>query len=302
MKIGLIGLGKMGKNLALNMIDHNVEVVGYNRSDDKTKAMVNDGLIPAYSIKELMDQLDEEKKVVWLMVPAGKPVDENIEEVVRYMNPGDIIVDGGNSNYKDTLRRNTDLNNKDIFLIDAGTSGGTDGARNGACIMAGGDDEAIEYLESVFKDICVSDGFQHMGKTGSGHFVKMVHNGVEYGMMQAIGEGFEILNESPFELDFKKVSKVWNNGSIISGYLMEMTENAFLHNDNTLDAIAPTIDSSGEGLWTAIEALNLRVAAPVITTALFTRFDSKKDNSFRNRLIAAQRNEFGGHKLHKKDD
>jgi len=302
MKIGLIGLGKMGKNLALNMIDHDVEVVGYNRSDDKTKTMVSDGLIPAYSIKELMDQLDDNKKVVWLMVPAGKPVDDNIREITKYMNPGDIIVDGGNSNYKDTLRRNTVLNNEDIFLIDAGTSGGTDGARNGACIMAGGDEEAIEYLENVFTDICVKDGFQHMGKTGSGHYVKMVHNGVEYGMMQAIGEGFEILDESPFELDFKKVSKVWNNGSIISGYLMEMTENAFIHNDNSLASIAPTIDSSGEGLWTAIEALNLRVAAPVITTALFTRFDSKRDNSFRNRLIAAQRNEFGGHKLHKKDD
>lgn len=302
MKIGLIGLGKMGKNLALNMIDHNIEVVGYNRSDGKTKALINNGLIPSYSIEELMKKLDGDKKIVWLMVPAGKPVDANIKEVMKYMNPGDIIVDGGNSNYKDTLRRNDELSKKDVYLIDAGTSGGTDGARNGACIMAGGEIEAINYLKDVFIDVCVKDGFQHMGRTGSGHFVKMVHNGVEYGMMQAIGEGFEILDESPFELDFKKVSKVWNNGSIISGYLMEMTENAFIHNDNELDAIAPTIDSSGEGLWTAIEALNLRVAAPVITTALFTRFDSKRDNSFRNRLIAAQRNEFGGHKLHKKDD
>jgi len=301
MKIGLIGLGKMGKNLALNMIDHNVEVVGYNRSDEKTKALISEGLIPSYSLNELMNTLGD-RKVVWLMVPAGKPVDDNIEEIIKYMNPGDIIIDGGNSNYKDTLKRNTELTQKGIFLIDAGTSGGTDGARNGACIMAGGAEEAIKYLEKVFTDVCVKNGFQHMGITGSGHFVKMIHNGVEYGMMQAIGEGFEILDASPFDLDFKKVSKVWNNGSIISGYLMEMTENAFIHNGDTLDAIAPTIDSSGEGLWTAITALKFRVAAPVITTALFTRFDSKKDNSFRNRLIAAQRNEFGGHKLHKKDD
>lgn len=301
MKIGLIGLGKMGKNLALNMIDHDIEVIGFNRSREKTDALIENGLTPAYNLESLVSQLDD-RKIVWLMIPAGKVVDVVLEELIPHLNENDIIVDGGNSNYKDTLRRSEQLKKHKIQMIDAGTSGGIDGARHGACIMAGGPDEAIEYLEGVFTSVCVPDGFQHMGKTGSGHFVKMVHNGIEYGMMQAIGEGFDILNASDFELDFHKVSKVWNNGSIIAGYLMEMTQNAFINNDNSLSAIAPTIDASGEGLWTAQEALNLKVAAPVITTALYTRFDSKNLDSFRNKIIAAQRNEFGGHKLHLKDD
>jgi 6-phosphogluconate dehydrogenase len=299
-KVGIIGLGKMGSNIALNMKDHNIQVVGYNRSPEKTDTLEKKGIHGAYSIEELTNNLGS-PKIIWLMVPAGKAVDENIIKLIPHLDEGDIIIDAGNSNFNDTLTRYSELKNKGIHFIDVGTSGGTDGARYGASMMVGGEAEVVASIDEVFKRVCVDGGYQYMGKPGAGHYVKMVHNGIEYGMMQAIAEGFEILDHSQFDLDYEKVARVWNNGAIISGYLMEMTENAFKHNDNQLTKIKPIIDHSGEGLWTAQEALKLGVSTPVIANALFARFQSKNEKKFGNKIVAAQRNEFGGHKLHQED-
>ncbi len=293
MKIGLIGLGKMGFNLALNMRDKGHEVVCFNRSKDKVEQAVKEGLEGAFSIEELVNKLDG-RKVIWLMVPAGEVVDNMIETLVPLLNKGDIIIDGGNSNYKDTLRRYEELKAKSIDFVDVGTSGGTSGARNGACTMIGAEDSVFAYIEELVRDISVENGYLHCGKNGSGHFVKMVHNGVEYGMMAAIGEGFEILNKSRFDLDYEKVAKVWNNGSVIRGWLMELAQNAF-SKDASLDKIKGTMYSSGEGLWTVQEALELKVPATVITESLMMRYRSEQEDTFTGKVVAALRNEFGGH-------
>lgn len=298
MKIGLIGLGKMGANLAKNMKDQGVDLIAFNRTPEKTKEIEEYGVKGAYSLEELVGYL-EAPRVVWLMIPAGQPVDDNIELLLPLLEEGDIIVDGGNSNYKDTLVRHKALKEQGIHFIDAGTSGGTDGARNGACMMVGGDPEPVKYLDKVFESLCVKDGYGYMGAPAAGHYVKMVHNGVEYGMMQAIGEGFEILQESRFDLDMEQVSRVWNNGSIIQGYLMKMTEQAFKE-DPSLEQITGIMDSSGEGLWTVQEALDLQVPAAVISQALYTRYRSKQQDTFSGKVVAAQRNQFGGHYVHRK--
>lgn len=297
-KIGLVGLGKMGANLAKNMVDNNIEVIGYNRSIEKVKELEGYGVKGAYSLEELVKGLDK-PRVVWLMIPAGKPVDDNLDYLIEMLDEGDIIIDGGNSNYKDTLARYERLKALGIQFIDAGTSGGTDGARHGACMMVGGESEPVAYLEEVFKALCVENGYGYMGSPAAGHYVKMVHNGIEYGMMQAIGEGFEILQESRFDLDMEQVSRVWDNGSIIQGYLMKMTENAFKE-DPILEQITGIVDSSGEGLWTVQEALELQVPAPIITGALYTRYRSKQNDTFSGKVVAAQRNQFGGHYVHRK--
>jgi 6-phosphogluconate dehydrogenase len=233
------------------------------------------------------------------MVPAGKIVDDMIEQLVPLLNKNDIIIDGGNSNYKDTLRRYKELKQKEIDFADVGTSGGIEGARNGACTMIGAEDEVFKHLEQLIKDISIENGYLHTGKNGSGHFVKMVHNGVEYGMMQAMGEGFEILEKSQFDLDYKEVARVWNNGSVIRGWLMELMESAFSKDPN-LDAIKGVMYSSGEGIWTVQEALDLKVPAPVITESLFMRYRSEQEDTFTGKVVAALRNEFGGHAVAKK--
>lgn len=299
MKIGLIGLGKMGYNLALNMRDNGIDVGVYNRSEEPRLRMKEENVKVFDDIPSMVAEL-ESPKVVWMMVTAGKATEAVLEQVTPLLSPGDIIVDGGNSRFSDTLKRGDELEAKGIHFVDAGTSGGTDGARNGACMMVGGTDEAVAVLEPYLKVLNVEEGYLHCGRRGSGHYVKMVHNGIEYGMMQAIGEGLEILNKSEFELDFEKVANVWNHGSIITGYLMQMTKQAFEHNGNMLGDIIPEIDSNGEGLWTVEEALRLGVSAPVIANSLFVRNASKDAYKFSDRVVAAQRNEFGGHKLHVK--
>lgn len=300
MKIGLIGLGKMGYNLALNMRDNGIDFGVYNRSEEPRERIKKENVNVYDSVESLVAEL-ESPKVVWIMVTAGRATEAVIEQVVPLLSPGDIIVDGGNSRFTDTLRRGDELEEKGIHFVDAGTSGGTDGARNGACMMVGGHDDAVKVIEPYLKLLNVEEGYLHCGRRGSGHYVKMVHNGIEYGMMQAIGEGLEILNQSEFELDFEKVANVWNHGSIITGYLMQCTKQAFEHNGNMLNKVIPKIDANGEGLWTVEEALRLNVSAPVITNALFVRNASKDDYKFSERVVAAQRNEFGGHKLHVKE-
>ena len=298
MKIGLIGLGKMGYNLALNMRDHGHEIVAFNRSQEKIKQIETEGIQGAYSLKELVESLST-PRVIWLMIPAGQPVDDMIQQLIPLLSPQDIIIDGGNSFYKDTLRRYEMLQQKKINFVDVGTSGGVEGARYGACTMIGAEEEVFAYLEPLFRDISVEQGYLHTGANGSGHFVKMVHNGIEYGMMQAIGEGFEILGKSQFDLDFEKVARVWNHGSVIRGWLMELVQNAF-SKDKNLEEIKGVIRSSGEGLWTVQEALDLGVPAPVIAQSLLVRYRSEQEDSFSGKVVAALRNEFGGHAVEKK--
>ena len=296
-QIGMIGLGKMGLNLALNLLDHKVEVHGYDTHPSEA-AKQSPSLKRHQSLETLIAALTP-PRILWLMIPAGPPTEAMLEQLTTQLDAGDIIIDGGNSRYLDTIKRAETLKQQKLHLIDCGTSGGTEGARHGASLMVGGSEEAVSQCEWVFKMLATKDGYAHLGPSGAGHFVKMVHNGIEYGMMQALGEGFELLEASPFDLNYQDVSKVWANGSIIEGLLMRMVVSAFA-DDPKLEAIAGRVDESGEGRWTVEAAVNLKVAAPVITQALYSRFKSKDDDKFAEKLVAAMRNAFGGHAVYKK--
>lgn len=296
MKIRLIGLGKMGFNIALNMRDHGHEVLGFARSEQTRNNIEKEGVKTVDKIENLFADR-EDKIVVWLLVP-NETVDSVIQQILPYLKSGDIIVDGGNSNFNISMQRYEKLKQKGLSFVDLGTSGGTNGARNGACLMFGGDKETFDYLEEVLKDISVKDGYQYIGKSGSGHFVKMVHNGIEYGMMQAIGEGFELLEKSKFELDYHAIAEVWNNGSIIQSSLIGNIENA-LSKDSHLDYIEGKVDDSGEGMWMIEEALKNKVSMPIISGSLFARYKSKDDLKFSEKVVSAMRNEFGGHATYK---
>ncbi|UYT84267.1 phosphogluconate dehydrogenase (NAD(+)-dependent, decarboxylating) [Priestia megaterium] len=294
MKIGLIGLGKMGYNLSLNLMDNHHEVVAYDVNKEAVEKLANEGATGAFTVEELVNELAPSPKVVWIMVPAGEVTENVITELKELLSEGDIIIDGGNSNYKESVRRAQDLQEKGIYFFDVGTSGGMEGARNGACTMIGGDAEVFRTIEPVFNDICVENGFMYAGKSGSGHFLKMVHNGVEYGMMQSIAEGFEVLEKSQFDFDYEAVARVWNNGSVVRSWLMELTENAF-SKDPKLDSIKGVMQSSGEGKWTVETALDLQMATPVIALSLMMRYRSLEEDTFTGKVVAALRNEFGGH-------
>ncbi|MDA3931394.1 MAG: decarboxylating 6-phosphogluconate dehydrogenase [Tenericutes bacterium] len=298
MKIGMIGLGKMGLNLALNMVDHNIEVFGYDAYLKLDVKNENKDIVYKESLKEVVDALTP-PRIIWVMVPAGVPTTMVIDELMTLVDKKDIIMDGGNTRYTESIERAKKLKEKDIFFLDVGTSGGQGGARNGACMMIGGEKEAYDIVKPLFLAIAKENGFDYMGESGSGHFVKMVHNGIEYGMMQAIGEGFDLLEASPFDLDYKKVSKVWANGSIIEGLLMDMVQSA-MNKDPKLSTIIGRVDDSGEGQWTVEEALKFKVSIPVIAQSLFSRYKSKDDHKFSEKVVAAMRNEFGGHKVYKK--
>lgn len=293
MKIGLVGLGKMGYNLALNLLEHGHDVVAYDKNGNTVEQITKDGATGVHTLNELVSALPQ-LKVVWVMVPAGKITSDVIDKLKELLEPGDIIIDGGNSNYKESMARAEDLKEKGIVLLDVGTSGGMSGARNGACMMIGGEKKAFDYLEPIFADLCVKDGYIYTGKSGSGHFLKMVHNGIEYGMMQSIAEGFDILNKSEFDYDFEKVARNWNNGSVIRSWLMELTEQAFAK-DAKLDDMKGIMHSSGEGKWTVETALDLEVPAPVITLSLLMRYRSLEQDTFAGKVVAALRNQFGGH-------
>ena len=298
MEFGIIGLGKMGHNLALNAHEKGHKVYGFNRSIEPVDYMKEMGVWATSSIEEMLNQF-EERKVIWLMVPAGKIVDVVIEEIKGYLRADDIIIDGGNSNYKDTVRRYNSLKELGINFVDVGTSGGLEGARNGACMMVGGDEEPVRFIEPVLKDICIENGYGYFGASGSGHYAKMIHNGIEYGMMQAIGEGFEILKEGPYDYNYEQLARVWSNGSVIRGWLMELTQKAFSE-DSHLEGIRGVVGSSGEGLWTVEEAIRLGVPATVITDSLFARYRSHQEDTFSAKVVAGLRNQFGGHYVVKK--
>jgi 6-phosphogluconate dehydrogenase len=292
-KLGLIGLGKMGYSLGQNMLEHGHEVVATDLNKEAVQSLVSLGAKGAESLQDVIDQL-KAPRVLWLMIPAGAAIDRIIEDALPRLEEGDIIIEAGNSNYKDSLRRYNSLKEKGIYFMDAGTSGGVSGAREGACFMIGGDDKAFVLVEKLFKDLSVENGYHFTGQPAGGHYLKMIHNGIEYGMMASIAEGFEILEKSPFEFDYEKVARVWNNGSVIRSWLMELTEDAF-RKDPKLDKIRGIMHSSGEGKWTVDEALDLQVPAPLITLSLMMRYRSQEDDTFTGKVVAALRNEFGGH-------
>lgn len=296
MKIGYIGLGKMGKNMVLRLLEQGQEVVAWNRSPDPLKEATQAGAISADSPSDILTKLDS-PKVVWIMLPQGGLVDEMISQILDQLEPGDIVIDGGNSNYKDSVRRGQELSEKGIHFMDVGVSGGPGGARNGACLMIGGEKEDFEKLKPLFEAMAKKDALGYFGKTGAGHFAKMVHNGIEYGMMEAIGEGVAVLKASQFGFDLAEVLRVYNNGSVIESRLAGWTEEA-LREDPELSEISSKIDASGEGEWTVDTAKELGVDARVIEDSLNVRKESSADsNDFRAKVVSAQRGKFGGHKV-----
>ncbi len=296
MQVGLIGLGKMGFNLGQNLLDHNHSVVAYDLNSTEVQEMNRLGAKATSNLGELVSSL-ETPRVLWIMVPHTV-VDSVLSELKPLLDEGDIIIEAGNSHYKESIRRYEELKEDGIRYMDAGTSGGMAGARQGACYMIGGDQEAWDVVEPLFHDTAVENGYLYAGKIGSGHFLKMIHNGIEYGMMAAIGEGFEVLEKSEFDFDYEKVAKVWNNGSVIRSWLMELTENAF-SKDPKLEEIKGVMHSSGEAKWTLETALDLQTATPVIALSLLSRYRSLDNDTFNGKVVAALRNGFGGHAVEK---
>jgi 6-phosphogluconate dehydrogenase len=296
MKISIIGLGRMGMNMAKRLLRGEHEVVAYNRSPEKTDRLVKEeGAMGAYSLAEVVEQLSQ-PRIVWMMLPAGQPVDDHIHQIEDLLSPNDIIIDGGNSYYKDDIRRTEHLSEKNIRYMDVGVSGGIWGLQIGYCMMIGGEKETFHYLEPVFQTLAPKEGYLYCGPSGAGHFVKMVHNGIEYGMMQAYGEGFEILEASDYAdfFNYADIAHLWNQGSVVRSWLLELAEDAF-RSDARLSGIKGYVEDSGEGRWTIQQALETGVPAQVITLSLLRRFRSRQEDPFSDRVLAALRKEFGGH-------
>ena len=296
MKLAMIGLGRMGMNMAKRLLRGNHQVVAYNRSPEKTTQLVDeDGAIGADSLSEVAEKLSS-PRIVWLMLPAGQAVDDHIQEFKDLLAPGDIVIDGGNTYYKDDIRRSKLLAEKGIRFMDVGVSGGIWGLKIGYCMMIGGDKETFQQLDPIFKTLAPEEGYLFCGAIGAGHFVKMVHNGIEYGMMQAYGEGFEILEASEYAASFNyaEIAHLWNQGSVVRSWLLELAEEAF-RKDEKLTDIKGYVEDSGEGRWTIQQALETGVPAQVITLSLLRRFRSRQEDPFTDRVLAALRREFGGH-------
>lgn len=303
-KIGYVGLGKMGYGMVEQMLEKGFKVVATNRSKEPVDKIVAEGAEGAYSYSELIEKLDADRsegtsRIIWLMVP-WQAVDGVLSEIVPLLSEGDIVIDGGNSPYLETVRRNTELSAKNIKFMDVGVSGGPGGARNGACMMVGGDRELFTELEEIFRDLSVESGYGYMGKNGAGHFVKMVHNGIEYGMMQAIGEGFEVMKKSEFEIDLLEVSKVYNHGSVIESSLVGWLQSAYAKYGPDLNGISGEVSHSGEGQWTVEAADRLGVPVENIKQSLQFRIDSQGNPSYTGQVVSALRNQFGGHDVAEK--
>jgi len=292
-QLGMVGLGRMGANMVRRLIRDGHDIVAYNRTAEKTKEIEGEGAEGSYSLEELVGKL-EKPRAVWIMVPAGDATEAQIDELMELLEPGDTIIDGGNSNFHDSRRRHDKVAEKGLKFIDAGVSGGIWGLANGFCLMVRGDADAVKPLEPIFRSLAPPDGYLHVGATGAGHYVKMVHNGIEYGMMQSYAEGFEILHASEYELDLGGISKLWNHGSVVRSWLLELAERAF-ESDQDLTHLRGWVEDSGEGRWTVQEAIDLNVPAPAITLALLTRLRSRQEDSYGAKVLAALRNEFGGH-------
>jgi len=295
MQLAMIGLGRMGGNMVRRLIQGGHELIVYDQSAEAVKAYVGKGVRKAENVADIARQLSP-RRVVWVMLPAGAPVQSTIEQLVPRLSRGDIIIEGGNSNFRDSLRRAEALQAKGIEFIDVGTSGGIWGL-GGYCLMIGASPAAFRHCEPVFRTLAAPDGYAHVGPPGAGHYVKMVHNGVEYGMLQAYAEGYEILHASQdFTFDLHQIAKLWNHGSVVRSWLNELAERA-LARDGRLSGVRGYVEDSGEGRWTIEEALRLDVPAPVITLSLLARLRSRQEESFGAKLIAALRHEFGGHAI-----
>jgi 6-phosphogluconate dehydrogenase len=294
MQLGMVGLGKMGANMTTRLIQGGHDVVVYDRSADAVSHAASGGATASSGLADLCGKLRGSPKVVWIMVPSGKPTDDTIDELLNVLGKGDVIIDGGNTNWKDGLAAYDRCRSKGVHLVDAGTSGGVWGLKEGYCLMVGGDDDAVKACEPIFLTLAPANGYAHVGKAGAGHFSKMVHNGVEYGLMQAYGEGFEILQKAPFEYDLEQVANLWCYGSVVRSWLLELAVLAF-KDDPNLAQIAGYVEDTGEGRWTVQAAIDEDVPAPVITLSLMARFASRQNESFSAKVIAALRNQFGGH-------
>ena len=300
MDIGMIGLGRMGGSMSQRLLREGHRVAGFARSADTRMRLEREGVVAASSLEELVRKL-KLPRIVWLMIPAGAPVDETIATLLPLLQADDIIIDGGNSNYKDTQRRALMLKTSRIHYVDVGTSGGIWGLENGYSIMVGGDKEVVAQLRPLFETLAPArdKGWGHVGPSGAGHFTKMIHNGIEYGLMQAYGEGFSLMNhKKEFNLDLHQVAEIWRDGSVVRSWLLDLTA-AALEKNPDLDGIAAYVPDSGEGRWTVAESIDLDVAAPVITLSLLQRFQSRDPDSFSNKLLSALRNQFGGHEIKK---
>ena len=300
MELGMIGLGKMGANMAERLLQGGHKVTGFDPSADARKALEAQGGASADSLQALVKTLPA-PRVLWLMVPSGKITDDTVDALLSALAPGDTVIDGGNSNYKDTLRRAATYADKKLNYVDCGTSGGVWGLKEGYSMMIGGDEQAVEALRPIFETLAPGkdQGWGRVGPVGSGHYTKMVHNGIEYGMMQAYAEGFSILkHKQDFGLDLHQVGEIWRYGSVVRSWLLDLTTDALSKNPN-MDGVAPYVVDSGEGRWTVDAALELNVSAPVITLSLMERFRSRDDDSFADKLLSSMRNEFGGHAIKK---
>ena len=300
MQIGFIGLGRMGANMVRRLVRDGHDVVAHNRTVEKAVELANEetaaghSLVAATSVDELVQKLAK-PRVAWIMVPAGDATEAQIKELLEHLEPGDTIVDGGNTNFHDDVRRHAMCAEHGIRYVDAGVSGGIWGLANGFCLMVGGDREAVEPIEPAFRTLAPENGYIHAGPPGAGHYVKMVHNGIEYGLMQAYAEGFEIMHASDYPLDLGAIAELWNHGSVVRSWLLELAVDAFKRNGPDLSNLKGWVADSGEGRWTVQEAIDRDVPAPVITLSLQTRFRSRQDDSYGGKVLAALRNEFGGH-------
>jgi 6-phosphogluconate dehydrogenase len=298
MQIGFIGLGKMGAFMVERLLKDGHEVVVYNRSHEKIKEIEKKGAKGAYSLEELTEKLNE-PKLIWMMIPSGDTVTRMIESLVPLLSKGDILIDGGNSYYKDSVRRSGELKTLGIDYLDVGTSGGIWGLQVGYCVMIGGEKKIFEHCEPIFKSLAPPEGYKYIGSSGAGHYVKMVHNGIEYGMMQAFAEGFELMHASDYNIDLEGVASLWGKGSVVRSWLLELLTDA-LKDDKDLKEIKDYVEDSGEGRWTVLDGIEKSIPLPVITESLFMRFRSRQEESYGAKILAALRNEFGGHNIHKK--
>lgn len=295
MKVGMVGLGRMGGNMTARLIRFGHQVVGFDPSEEARRNAVAAGADEAISLEELVSTL-EPPRTVWIMVPAGRITDDTLSRLAALMSEGDVVIDGGNSNWKDSIRHAEQLKASGIGFLDCGTSGGVWGLANGYCLMVGGEREAFDRVEPIFRALAPKDGYAHVGASGAGHFVKMVHNGIEYGLLAAYGEGFEILQASDFDLDLPTIAGIWRYGSVVRSWLLELLVEAF-GRDPGLAGVRGYVEDSGEGRWTVQAAIEETVPAPITALALFSRFASRQDESFAAKVIAALRQEFGGHPI-----
>ena len=299
MKLGFIGLGKMGFAMVTRLLNGGHEIVTYDTNEQTCKEIAEKGAEISSSIDDLISKLDS-PRIIWIMVPAGVITDDIILSMKSLLSRGDIVIDGGNSNYKESIEHSNILHDNGIHFLDAGTSGGIWGLSEGYCLMIGGNKQAYETAVPIFKTLAPENGYLYTGKAGSGHYVKMIHNGIEYAMMESYAEGFEILKEKKeFDIDITAIANLWNNGSVVRSWLLELIHSA-LQEDSELSDIAPYVEDSGEGRWTVIEAIDTNIPAPVIAFSLMNRFRSRQDNPFSMKLLAAMRNKFGGHSIKKK--